>query len=352
MELPRLFDDFNHSKFIVHLSLFFFVFFFSLRLDETIQWSWWIVFLPIWSWKILVFLGAAIGTFVWLKNPQSRMDAEGVSQFRAMWLTVTVHCFLFLFELFACEQLVQPTHRWILVFLPLNFVSLLSFFVCIWSVKRERPFELEMFCAANLVQFIFLALRLDEIITWSWGVVFIPLWILMGFFVIGVVYSIIFACLVMRSTHHIAQEQRWIALRSAFTSTIVVLPLLASEVLFVYRLDGLAHISFLICSVPLLVALTNLMFMACGSRGGNKSGFFGIRKDFCQSLLASCPCLREYGNIKIGPDSNKRPVNPDDESALMNEATVWERKMDPVKYAKFAQTTVVVAPCLPLESPD
>lgn len=69
------------------------------------------------------------------------MDAEGVTQFRAMWLTVTVHCFLFLFELFACEQLVQPTHRWILVFLPLNFVSLLSFFVCIWSVKRERPFE-------------------------------------------------------------------------------------------------------------------------------------------------------------------------------------------------------------------
>ena len=60
------------SKFIVHLSLFFFVFFFSLRLDETIQWSWWIVFLPIWIWKVLVFLGAAIGTFIWLKNPQSR----------------------------------------------------------------------------------------------------------------------------------------------------------------------------------------------------------------------------------------------------------------------------------------
>ncbi|OQV13334.1 Transmembrane protein 185A [Hypsibius exemplaris] len=347
MELPKLFQDFNHSKFVVHLSLFFFVFLFALRLDETITWNYWIVFSPIWIWKCLVFLGAVVGTVVWFKCPQTRRDNEGVTQFRAMWLTVTVHCFLLLFELLACEQLEYPSHRWILVFLPLTFVSLLSFFVCVWSLKRERPFELEMFCAVNVVQFVFLALRLDEIVIWSWVVVFIPLWILTAVTLVGVTYSIIFACLVMRSSHNIAPEQRWGALRSAFTSTIIVLPLLATEVLLVYKLDGLAPISFLICAVPLLVALTNLMFMACGTRGGNK-WFFGLQKDFCHSLLSSCPCLREYGNIAIA--SNARRTGTEEEVASLHE--VWESRMDPTKMAKIVHNKPAAVAYIPIETPD
>lgn len=39
--------------------------------------------------------------------------------------------------------------------------------------------QLELFCAVNVLQFIFLALRLDGFIAWSWEVVFVPLWIVM-----------------------------------------------------------------------------------------------------------------------------------------------------------------------------
>ncbi|XP_055340339.1 transmembrane protein 185A-like [Paramacrobiotus metropolitanus] len=347
MELQRLFQDFNHSKFVVHFSLFVFVFLFAIRLDETVDWNWWIVFIPLWMWKFLVFLGAVIGSAVWLKNPQSRMDVDSIIQFRAMWLSVAVHCFLFLFELLACEQLAQPSHRWILVFLPLTFVSLLSFFVCVWSLKRERPFELEMFCAVNIVQFVFLALRLDEIVTWSWVIVFIPLWVLTAAIMVGMSYSVIFACLVVRSAD-LHAEQRMTAVRAAISSSIVVLPMLITEILLVYKLDSHADMSFLFCSVPLLCTLLMLMFMACGTRGGNK-WFFGLRKGFCHSLLAACPCLREYGNIKIAP--SVRVENPTEETVALRDS--WElRYADTAKFAKFAQTRLPTVQFISIESPD
>ena len=47
------------------------------------------------------------------------------------------------------------------VFVPLVFVSIISIAICIWSVRHDRSFELELFCAVNVLQFIFLALKLD-----------------------------------------------------------------------------------------------------------------------------------------------------------------------------------------------
>lgn len=44
----------------------------SLRLDGVIQWSYWAVFTPIWLWKLLVIIGASVGTGVWAHNPQYR----------------------------------------------------------------------------------------------------------------------------------------------------------------------------------------------------------------------------------------------------------------------------------------
>ena len=48
------------------------------------------------------------------------------------------------------------------VFVPLVFVSIISIAICIWSVRHDRSFELELFCAVNVLQFIFLALKLDK----------------------------------------------------------------------------------------------------------------------------------------------------------------------------------------------
>merc|ERR1712142_889158 len=61
-----VFTDFNPSKFVVYTALFFFSLFFALRADGFILWSYWFVFIPLWLWKGIVFLGAVVGVIVWV----------------------------------------------------------------------------------------------------------------------------------------------------------------------------------------------------------------------------------------------------------------------------------------------
>lgn len=63
---------FFFSKFLIYSCLLLFSVLLSLRLDGVIQWSYWAVFTPIWLWKLLVIIGAAVGTGVWAHNPQYR----------------------------------------------------------------------------------------------------------------------------------------------------------------------------------------------------------------------------------------------------------------------------------------
>lgn len=60
------------SKFLIYSCLLLFSVLLSLRLDGVIQWSYWAVFTPIWLWKLLVIIGASVGTGVWAHNPQYR----------------------------------------------------------------------------------------------------------------------------------------------------------------------------------------------------------------------------------------------------------------------------------------
>lgn len=61
-----------NSKFLIYACLLLFSVLLSLRLDDKIQWSYWAVFAPIWLWKLMVIVGASVGTGVWARNPQYR----------------------------------------------------------------------------------------------------------------------------------------------------------------------------------------------------------------------------------------------------------------------------------------
>lgn len=127
-----------------------------------------------------------------------RLEGEAYIHYKSMLISLALHLILLMFELLVCDKLESSRHLWILVFIPLIFISIVSIAVCIWAVKHDRSFEvldivfiihtlatvslyfqLELFCAVNVLQFIFLALRLDRFILWSWEVVFVPLWIVM-----------------------------------------------------------------------------------------------------------------------------------------------------------------------------
>lgn len=103
--------------------------------------------------------------------------------------------------------------------------------MCIWAVKHDRSFELELFCAVNILQFIFLALRLDGFVTWSWEVVFVPLWALLCLSLVAVLYAIVFAAVLLR-TPQINARQRRTSLNSALAYTFLVVPILVFQVGF------------------------------------------------------------------------------------------------------------------------
>lgn len=332
MNLQSLFQDFNPSKFLVYLCLLIFTILFCLRLDGTITWSYWAIFLPLWIWKAMVIAGACVGSYVWWKHPQYRVEGEGYIHYKAMLISVVLQVLLLMFEVLVCDKLENKRHWWILVFVPLIFISIISVVVCIWAVKHDRSFELELFCSVNILQFIFLALRLDEIVMWNWVVVFVPLWIVMCMAVIGVLYAVIFASILLR-TPEVSAEQRRSSMHSAVSYSVVVVPLLVCLVLLSNKLDGQSGLTFAAACVPLDLAFVVLTLLAFGAKGGNH-WWFGLRKDFCHFLLAVCPLLQEYGNISYSLHSNE-PDEP------------------PLKPPARRSTELrVVMPALSIETPD
>ena len=141
------------------------------------------------SLSLIAVSGALVGSYVWWRRPQNRLNAEEYIQYKAMLISLATHLLLLMFELLAADNLQSQRHLWILVnnnnsttierfkrremkkislffcwqvFVPLVFISIISIAVSIWSVRHDRSFELELFCAVNILQFIFLALKLDR----------------------------------------------------------------------------------------------------------------------------------------------------------------------------------------------
>uniref|UniRef100_A0A2K6S6N7 Transmembrane protein 185A n=1 Tax=Saimiri boliviensis boliviensis TaxID=39432 RepID=A0A2K6S6N7_SAIBB len=88
-----------------------------------------------------------------------------------MLIAVGIHLLLLMFEVLVCDRVERGTHFWLLVFMPLFFVSPVSVAACVWGFRHDRSLELEILCSVNILQFIFIALRLDRIIHWPWLVV-------------------------------------------------------------------------------------------------------------------------------------------------------------------------------------
>jgi hypothetical protein len=134
--------------------------------------------MPLWIWKFTAFAGLVIGTASWLKLTHRRFDEDIFIQYKSMLLSFASNLILFLFELIVCEKLEsQNSLPWTFCFIPLFLLSLVSVGTLVWSIRFNRSYEIEMFCAINVLQFVFVALRLDMYIMWSWIVSFFFLFI-------------------------------------------------------------------------------------------------------------------------------------------------------------------------------
>lgn len=273
----------------------------SLKLDHTIDWSLWYVSIPLWVWKGIVLLGGLVGTFSYIRSNRGRAaSAEATVEFKAMIIAVLIHLFLLFFEIFLCYQVEMASsysHKWLFTFMPLFLLCPLTIGACVWGFKNDRSLEMEAIIASNVLLFIFVALKLDHIISWSWKAVFVPLWVVMCLPGVAALYYVVWALLFFRQPHYTADRKS--SLTYATLWLLVVIPMIAFEVLLAFRLDQNTSLSYMNIFTPLHVCLFTLMISSCGGRGGNK-WWFGMKSDFCSALLKCIPCLTIYGNIYIG----------------------------------------------------
>ena len=177
-----------------------------------------------------------IGSICWCKSQQrlffskksqffnylscSRFERDNNSQCKGMMVSFTTNTFLLMFEISATYNLEYNNLLWVVCFVQLLALSQVS-------TRHSRFFEIELFCVINILQFVFIALRLDNIITWSWAVsnyiinqkllilsfvffkiVFIPLWITNLVLIIILVYLIIISIILSRSQISVNNTER------------------------------------------------------------------------------------------------------------------------------------------------
>jgi hypothetical protein len=128
-----------------------------MRWDGLISWPYYIIFLPLFIWKVLALAGAVTGCVSHCRNPPKLVapftirptvhhfsnDMASEIEYRTMILCAGQHFLMLLFEVLACYKLESndPDLKWILVFVPVVFESIISIIVCIWSVRQERSIE-------------------------------------------------------------------------------------------------------------------------------------------------------------------------------------------------------------------
>ncbi|VDO34608.1 unnamed protein product [Onchocerca flexuosa] len=183
-------------KFVLYSCLLCFFILLPLRFDGTIELNYALVFLPLWICEFVVFLGAVIAAISFTISPPSSTESSLRSDFYGMILCTGEHGLLTLFGVLCCHKLQTNATidelPWLLVFVPIFALSLLSVVVAIWAIRNDKSFELELFFSVNIVQFVFIAFKLDGILDWHWTIVFIPLWVVLSLSVVGVSLLIVF----------------------------------------------------------------------------------------------------------------------------------------------------------------
>lgn len=118
-----------------------------------------------------------------------------------------------------------------------------------WSWRSCAP--------ANILQVHLHAPRLDRIIHWPWLVVFVPLWILMSFLCLVVLYYITVPP--VPASLDVVAEQAAVHVTMAICWITIVVPLLIFEVLLVHRLGWTQHVLLHLHIRPLWLSRITLM---------------------------------------------------------------------------------------------
>lgn len=189
-----------------------------------------------------------------------------------------------------------------------------------------------MFFSINVVQFVFIAFKLDKTLQWSWTIVFVPLWVMFAIFFVGTFYSFIISIFLSRSVHSFNTRRRS-HMFSVISYFLLSIPLLIFFVLLSSKLDAFDYwfryhitaknLPFTIVGIPLFITFFFLIFMTFGSKSGN-TWWFGMRKPFCCFIFEAFPCMQQYVNIsykfglhnRINENIDDEPIRPENMQLL------------------------------------
>lgn len=73
-----------------------------------------------------------------------RAEGETCVEFKAMLIAVGIHLLLLMFEVLVCDRIERGNHFWLLVFMPLFFVSPVSVAACVWGFRHDRSLEVSV----------------------------------------------------------------------------------------------------------------------------------------------------------------------------------------------------------------
>ncbi|CAF0995682.1 unnamed protein product [Adineta steineri] len=360
MDTSQYIQSCNPARFVITCSLLIFSILFALRIDEYIKISYWLVFLPLFIWKMLVVFGACTGVFVWCKSGErNRFIRTPDNDCRALIIYFVIHILIFTFELLSCDKLENHLDtRWIICFIPLLLCTVVCFISCLWSLKAQRNFLIQTFIAANGLFFLFFPLRLDYFLTWRYVVVFIPVWISLCIALLFVITKLILAIVHRCSRRLVSTQRDATTVAEAIIYTLIFVPfsifsvgllkfeslqkrinLILLKILLVDRLDNEdttqnGKTSYSVISIPLYITLIAWLTFSFGATDSNP-WWFGLRRDLCEIILGQCPFVSLYFNnqykFQTRPSTNDVVID-------MTTSTI-EKNIEPFNIQQFSLTT-------------
>jgi len=266
----------------------------SLKLDGHITWDWGVIFIPLYLVIIQILFAPIIYDLISSKfsytfeeelDPDDNQLCGPIFFFLAFILPMSddkstgrsslypVVSFFVLFLIFAIIRIAGVSHLpWWAVFLPLYVVIIYTGVIIMWiagydtCMNDDQRFDRIVPVIGNtlLILFlIFLSLKLDGAITWSWYIVMTPLFILKGLVVlIPIILSILTLYFDQKGSYWLEDRTRWPDHLGSYciTATLVILlvlgPLLTFELLLAQRLehkDSENQPSYALIFIPLFI---------------------------------------------------------------------------------------------------
>jgi hypothetical protein len=232
--------------------------------------------LPLWLlWKSSVFASAIIESIILFKQPSSSTQQQQHPRHNGAHVQVKItihnlvlHLLLVTFECLLSYKLNSESPLlWINVYSPLLIASCSCITFCMWCCKNGVTLlNFELFTAMTFPMFFLIPLRLDNIITCPWEIVFLPVSIILLVALVKLLYSMIFCGIELQYTEMNRGDDKKSA--RILLLALTFFPLFIFQAMLVDKIDDNSQMPFSLVTLPLMLSLLaaiSLTFFSSGS---------------------------------------------------------------------------------------